>query len=72
MCFQMSTVADVWRMDWGGPKLKKEGTILEVELASLLIVWTSSMKKREKSGMILGFWLEKKVHIGGIYSYVGD
>ena len=56
----------------GRAKTEERGTTLEVDLASLLKVWTSSMKKREKSRMILRFWLEKKVHIGDIYSYVGD
>ena len=33
---QIIVVADVWRMDWRGPRLKKGGTIFEEDLTSLL------------------------------------
>jgi len=55
---QIIVVADVWRMDWRGPRLKKGGTIFEEDLTSLLnSLDVIHEEKREMKNDTLGFGL---------------
>lgn len=58
MGFQITAVADVWRMDWRRPRLKKGGTILEEDLTLLLnSLDVIHEEKRKMKNDPLGFGL---------------